>query len=94
MKLSDRYLSSKIDHIKGDWLGIPYEHYLLVINFLGGEKRSDNNRQTFKHEFATKKEAQKMEDKAFFVIKDYLKKGFIDYQAFTLTRTRIVEFKI
>lgn len=91
MKLSDRYLSSKIDHIKGDWLGIPYEHYVLVINFLAGEKKSDSIRKTFKHEFATKQEAKKMEDMALYIIKDYLKKGFIDYQE--LTGVRIIEYK-
>lgn len=91
MKISKRYLSSKIDHIKGNWLGIPFEHYVCVINFLAGRK-GNTIRKTFRHEFATKEEAKKMEDQALYVIKDYLKKDYIDYQF--LTKTRIIEFKI
>ncbi len=91
MKLSDRYLSSKIDHIKGIWMGIPFENYTLVINFLSGKKKSSIIRKTFKHEFATEREAKDMEGKALCIIKDYLKKGFIDYGE--LTQTRIIELK-
>lgn len=71
MKLSDIYLSSKIDHIKGDRLGIPFEHYTLVINFLVGKNKDDNIRKTLKYEFATKKEAKEMEGKALRIIKDF-----------------------
>ena len=76
MKLEERYLSSKIDHIKGNHdLGkgrtVPYENYTLVINFVSGEKPNLKSR-TYREEFATHKEAKVKEGKALSIINKHI----------------------
>jgi hypothetical protein len=65
--LSDRYLSSKITHNKGDFRGIAWENWEVVINFLNGES-PDYVSKSFKRECATEKEAKKLESKALSII--------------------------
>ena len=62
-KLSDRYLSSKITHNKGDFREIPWENWEVVINFLDGDVS-----KSFKRECSTEKEAKKLESKALSII--------------------------
>lgn len=36
-RIEDRYLSSKITHNKGDFRGILWENFEVIINFIAGE---------------------------------------------------------
>jgi hypothetical protein len=68
MKIEDRFLSSKITHNAGDFRGILWENWEVVINFLEGETPK-LVAKTFKRECATEKEAKKLEAKALSIIK-------------------------
>lgn len=65
--LEDRYLSSKITHNKGDFRGIPWENWEVVINFVAGHA-PDFETRTYKKECATEKEAKKLESRALSII--------------------------
>lgn len=73
MKLSERYLSSKIDHSKGEWRGIPFEGYEVTINFIAGKSEEDRKTMSYKKTTATKEEAEKIQGSAIKIIKTYLK---------------------
>lgn len=68
----DRYLSSKITHNKGDFRGIPWENWEIVINFLSGNAPNYESK-SYRKECATKKEAKQLESRALSIIKRYLK---------------------
>ncbi len=68
MKIDKRYLSSKIDHNKGEWRGIPWENWEVTINFLLG-KEPNIEQKTIKKECATEKEAKKLQSQALKIIR-------------------------
>jgi len=76
MKIENRFLSSKITHNKGDFRGIPWENWEVVINFLDGTT-PNLVAKTFKKECSTEKEAKKLESKALSIIKLAVKTNFL-----------------
>ena len=73
MRISDRYLSSKIDYSKGEWRGIPFESYEVFINFIAGKSEEDRKSMTYKKTVGTKEEAEKIQANALKIISTYLK---------------------
>ena len=65
--ISDRYLSSKINHNKGDFRGIVWENWEVVINFIDGIYPNYTTK-TYKNECASQKEAIKLESRALKII--------------------------
>ena len=55
----DRYLSSKITHNKGDFRGIIWENWEVVINFVDGFAPNYISK-SYKKECATEKEAKQL----------------------------------
>lgn len=68
----DRYLSSKITHNKGEFMGIFWENWEVVINFLAGTAPNYVSK-SYRKECATEKEAKQLESKALLIIKKYIK---------------------
>ena len=71
-RIEDRYLSSKITHNKGDFKGIPWENFKVVINFLAGEAPNYFS-LNYSKECATRKEAEQLESQAISIIEKYIK---------------------
>ena len=70
--IEDRYLSSKITHNKGDFRGILWENFEVIINFIAGET-PNYFIMTYSKECATKKKAEKLESQALSIIRKYIK---------------------
>ena len=87
--IEDRYLSSKITHNEGNFKGIPWENYEVVINFLAGEAP---NYFTLKYtkKCSTKKEAEKLESQALSIIRKYIKNP---NDKFFKTKTLLIKYK-
>ena len=68
----NRYLSSKITHRKGDFRGIVWENWEVVINFLAGTAPNYVSKSYVK-ECATEKEAKQLQSKALSIIRKYIK---------------------
>ncbi len=84
-RIEDRYLSSKITHNKGDFRGILWENFEVIINFIAGEN-PNYFRMTYSKECATKKEAEKLESQAISIIGKYIKNPNDEF-----FKTRILE---
>ena len=68
----DRYLSSKVTHNKGDFRGIPWGNWEVVINFVGGDSPNYVSK-SYKKECSTEKEAKQLESRALSIIRRYVK---------------------
>lgn len=87
--IEDRYLSSKITHNKGDFKGIPWESFEVVINFLAGETPNYFSVK-YSKECATRKEARKLELQAISIIRKYIKNP---NDKFFKTKTLLIKYK-
>ena len=72
MTIDDRYLSSKITHKKGDFKGIPWENWEIIINFIDGVAPNYVSK-SYRKECSTEKEAKQLQSKALLIIKKAIK---------------------